>query len=117
MTPLLLLLLLFPLFLVLPALLLLLRQILRLPQEALRCLLFYSLVVSVGGLAALESAAGGRLRRAWLFQPMVRRSSEEVVIAMARAGLLGFFGAAGLPVARIEQATTNWQTPLQDGPL
>lgn len=35
--------------------------------------------------------------------------SEEVVIAMARAGLLGFFGAAGLPVARIEQAIDRIQ--------
>jgi len=31
-------------------------------------------------------------------------ASEELVEAMARAGMLGFFGAAGLPPARVEQA-------------
>jgi len=35
--------------------------------------------------------------------------SVEVVVAMARAGLLGVFGSAGLPVERIEQAIDRVQ--------
>ncbi len=36
-------------------------------------------------------------------------ASEAVVAAMARAGMLGFFGSAGLSVARIEQALATIQ--------
>lgn len=38
--------------------------------------------------------------------------STAIVIAMARAGALGFFGAAGLPVARIEAAIDEVQAAL-----
>ena len=41
--------------------------------------------------------------------------SAEVVIAMARAGLLGFFGAAGLSRARIEQAIDRIQGSVDGG--
>ena len=42
--------------------------------------------------------------------------SEEVVIAMANAGMMGFFGAAGLPTSRIEQAILKIQTEVGDLP-
>lgn len=41
--------------------------------------------------------------------------SEEVVIAMARIGLMGFFGAAGLPVERIAQAIDRVQAEVGEG--
>lgn len=41
-------------------------------------------------------------------------ASEAVVIEMARAGMLGFFGAGGLSPARVEQALTTLQTTLGD---
>jgi PfaD family protein len=43
-------------------------------------------------------------------------ASEEMVIALGRAGLLGTFGAAGLPLARIEQAVRRVQEALPAGP-
>jgi len=39
-------------------------------------------------------------------------SSEAIVIAMAKTGLMGFFGAAGLPTARIRQAIQTIQTEV-----
>jgi PfaD family protein len=41
-------------------------------------------------------------------------SSEDVVEAMARAGMLGVFGAAGLPLDRIEAAVDRLQRTLGD---
>ncbi len=38
--------------------------------------------------------------------------SEEIVITMARAGMLGFFGAGGLNLQRVEQALNRFQTEL-----
>ncbi len=43
-------------------------------------------------------------------------SSAEMVIAMGKAGLLGSFGAAGLPPARLEAAIQQIQAALPDGP-
>lgn len=43
-------------------------------------------------------------------------ASEELVIAMGRAGLLGSFGAAGLVPTRIEAAIGRIQEALPDGP-
>ncbi|HVS40219.1 MAG TPA: PfaD family polyunsaturated fatty acid/polyketide biosynthesis protein [Gemmataceae bacterium] len=42
--------------------------------------------------------------------------SVEIVEAMSRAGMLGFFGAAGLPLARIEVAIDRLSHSLHDGP-
>lgn len=39
-------------------------------------------------------------------------ASEEIVIAMGRAGMIGFFGAAGLPPARVEAAIHRIQSAL-----
>jgi len=44
-------------------------------------------------------------------------SSEQMVEAMARSGLLGFFGAAGLSVQRIEEAIDRLQRNLGDLPF
>jgi PfaD family protein len=44
-------------------------------------------------------------------------SSEELVEAMSRAGMLGFFGAAGLSLSRIEAAIDRLQRNLGDGPF
>jgi PfaD family protein len=43
--------------------------------------------------------------------------SVEVVEAMSRAGMLGFFGAAGLPLARVESAIDRLKRDLGDGPF
>ncbi len=42
--------------------------------------------------------------------------SEEIVVAMARAGMLGSFGAAGLAPARVEAALDRLATELGDAP-
>lgn len=43
-------------------------------------------------------------------------TSEAIVEEMARAGMLGFFGAAGLPIARIEAAIDRLQANVGDLP-
>lgn len=43
-------------------------------------------------------------------------SSEQVLIALGQAGLMGSFGAAGLPRDRLESAIRNIQTALGDRP-
>jgi PfaD family protein len=43
-------------------------------------------------------------------------ASEELVIAMARAGMLGIFGAAGLSIQRIEAAIDRIQAEVGDLP-
>ncbi len=44
-------------------------------------------------------------------------ASEEMVEAMSRGGMLGFFGAAGLPLSRVETAIDRLQRNLGDGPF
>ncbi len=44
-------------------------------------------------------------------------ASVELVIAMNRAGMLGFFGAAGLPVSAVETAVTKLIEQLGDTPF
>lgn len=39
-------------------------------------------------------------------------ATVEIVVAMARSGMLGFFGAAGLPLPRIERALDELQAQL-----
>ncbi len=43
--------------------------------------------------------------------------SEEIVESMAREGMLGFFGSAGLPLPRVEQAIERLQKNLGDLPF
>ena len=43
-------------------------------------------------------------------------ASEELVIAIAKAGMLGFFGAAGLSLERVEAAIDRIQGALGDKP-
>ena len=43
-------------------------------------------------------------------------SSAAMVIALGKAGLLGSFGAAGLPPARLEAAIQQIQAELPEGP-
>jgi len=43
-------------------------------------------------------------------------SSEEIVIAAARAGMLGVFGAAGLDLPRVERAIDSIQSAVGDMP-
>jgi trans-AT polyketide synthase, acyltransferase and oxidoreductase domains len=43
-------------------------------------------------------------------------ASEDLVIALGRAGILGSFGAAGLPPARVEAAIRQIQSALPHGP-
>ena len=41
-------------------------------------------------------------------------TTTEIVIAMAKAGMMGFFGAAGLPPQRVEAALDELQRELGD---
>ena len=43
-------------------------------------------------------------------------ASEELVIALSKAGLLASFGAGGCPPARVEAAVAKIQAALLDGP-
>ena len=43
--------------------------------------------------------------------------SVEIVEAMSRAGMLGFFGAAGLSLDAIDTAITRLQSDLADAPF
>ncbi len=61
--------------------------------------------------------ADHRLRYAYVAGAMANGiGSVEVVEAMSRAGMLGFFGAAGLPLARIEAAVDRLSRSLGDAP-
>lgn len=44
-------------------------------------------------------------------------TSVEMVVAAARAGMVGFFGAAGLPPAKVELAIDRLQADLKDLPF
>ena len=44
-------------------------------------------------------------------------ASVEIVEAMSKAGMLGFFGAAGLPIAKIEEAILYLKENLGDRPF
>ncbi|MCG8404125.1 MAG: PfaD family polyunsaturated fatty acid/polyketide biosynthesis protein [Phycisphaerales bacterium] len=58
-----------------------------------------------------------RLRYAYVAGAMANGiGSEEIVEAMSRAGMLGFFGAAGLSVGRVEAAIDRIQSSLGDAP-
>ena len=58
-----------------------------------------------------------RLRYAYVAGAMANGiGSVEVVEAMSRAGMLGFFGAAGLPPARVEAAIDRLSRSLGDAP-
>ena len=61
--------------------------------------------------------ADHRLRYAYVAGAMANGiGSVEIVEAMSRAGMLGFFGAAGLPLARIEAAIDRLARSLGDAP-
>ncbi len=58
-----------------------------------------------------------RLRYAYVAGAMANGiGSVEIVEAMSRAGMLGFFGAAGLPPARVEAAIDRLSRGLGDAP-
>jgi trans-AT polyketide synthase, acyltransferase and oxidoreductase domains len=59
-----------------------------------------------------------RLKYAYVAGAMANGiGSEEIVEAMGRAGMLAFFGAAGLPLDRIEKAIDRVQKSLGDAPF
>ena len=61
--------------------------------------------------------ADHRIRYAYVAGAMANGiGSVEVVEAMSRAGMLGFFGAAGLPPARVEAAIDRLSHSLGDAP-
>ncbi len=61
--------------------------------------------------------ADHRLRFAYLAGAMANGiGSVEVVEAMSRAGMIGFFGAAGLPLGRIEAAIDRLSRGLGEAP-
>ncbi len=58
-----------------------------------------------------------RLRYAYLAGAMANGiGSTDIVVAMARGGMLGFFGAAGLALDRVEQAIDRVQTAVPQLP-
>src|SRR5262249_54370388 len=62
--------------------------------------------------------ADHRLRCAYLAGAMANGiGSVAIVTAMSRAGMLGFFGAAGLSLQRIEGAIDQLQRDLGDAPF
>jgi PfaD family protein len=62
--------------------------------------------------------ADHRLRFAYLAGAMANGiGSVEIVTAMSRAGMLGFFGAAGLSIQRIENAIDRLQRDLGKAPF
>jgi trans-AT polyketide synthase/acyltransferase/oxidoreductase domain-containing protein len=62
--------------------------------------------------------ADHRLRFAYLAGAMANGiGSVEIVTAMSRAGMLGFFGAAGLSLQRIEAAIERLQRELANAPF
>ncbi len=62
--------------------------------------------------------ADHRLRFAYLAGAMANGiGSVEIVEAMSRAGMLGFFGAAGLSLGRVEAALERLQRDLGDAPF
>jgi trans-AT polyketide synthase, acyltransferase and oxidoreductase domains len=64
-------------------------------------------------LGSAEFRAGYRIRYAYLAGSMFRGiSSTDLVVALGRAGLLGFFGAGGLPPADIERAISTIRAGL-----
>ncbi len=57
------------------------------------------------------------LRYAYMSGAMANAiASAELVIALGKAGMLGSFGSAGLPPARLEAAIQRLQAALPDGP-
>lgn len=61
---------------------------------------------------------GHRLKYAYLAGAMANGiGSEEIVEAMSRAGMLAFFGSAGLPIPRVEAAIDRLQRNLDDAPF
>jgi trans-AT polyketide synthase, acyltransferase and oxidoreductase domains len=68
-------------------------------------------------LGDAEFRADHGLRYAYVAGAMANGiGSAEIVEAMARAGMLGFFGAAGLPLERVEAAIDRLQPALGDRP-
>jgi trans-AT polyketide synthase/acyltransferase/oxidoreductase domain-containing protein len=64
-----------------------------------------------------EFRAARRVRYAYVAGAMANGiGSEEMVEAMGRAGMLGFFGAAGLGIDRIDAAIAGIQSALGDLP-
>ncbi len=67
------------------------------------------------GSAAFRRAHGVRL--AYMAGAMAGGiASEDMVVALGRAGVLASFGAAGLDLARIEAAVTRLKAALPEGP-
>src|SRR5579883_1004389 len=68
-------------------------------------------------LGDAEFRADHRLRYPYVAGAMANGiGSAEIVAAMARAGMLGFFGSAGLPLERVEAAIVRLQTEVGDLP-
>jgi trans-AT polyketide synthase/acyltransferase/oxidoreductase domain-containing protein len=74
--------------------------------------------VPPGQLGDATFRADHRLRYAYVAGAMANGiGSVEIVSAMSRAGMLGFFGAAGLSIQRIESAIERLQRELGHAPF
>ncbi len=73
--------------------------------------------VPPGALGERAFLRAHRLKYAYVSGSMANGiGSCEIAESMARAGMLGFFGAAGLSAARVDQAITRLQSSLGDLP-
>jgi|AMFO01.1.fsa_nt_gi PfaD family protein len=73
--------------------------------------------VSPESLGADSFRAAHGVRAAYVAGAMAGGiGSAEIVIAMSRAGLLGFYGAGGLPVATVREAVARIKAELGDAP-
>jgi PfaD family protein len=73
--------------------------------------------VRPGQLGDVSFLRDHRLRYAYLAGAMANGiGSTDIVAAMAKAGMLGFFGAAGLGLDRVEQAIDRVQREVPDLP-
>ena len=87
------------------------------PEEAALPLLGYAPALVPERLGDPGFRARHGLRYAYVAGAMANGiGSVEIVEAMARAGMIGFFGAAGLPVDRIEAAIDRIQQSVGDLP-
>ena len=75
-----------------------------------------SFTINAGGLGSPEFKRTYNLRHAYLAGAMYKGiASKELVVAMGRAGYMGFFGAGGVRLPEIEETIRYIQTHLKEG--
>lgn len=87
------------------------------PQGTVLPLVGFAPVLRLSNLGDASFLADHRLRYAYMTGAMANGiASTDLVEAMGRAGMVGFFGAAGLSPQAVEDAIDRLQHNLGDGP-